>query len=581
MKINKIEIIKRKLFTIIMTSVTLISFSQDYFIGGCLIDTVGENMILKEDMPITRGGLPSSISLKKYVPTIKSQGNISSCTGWATTYAAFTIIRRLETGIGVGPFSPLSTYNKIKTDDYPNELDCDRGSWPKDALNLLVKQGSPYYKDYTNSCRLDDGNNPYEDKLYRFRTLNCNEEQGVNNIKSALNNNEPVVISMKVYNLESGRNSLNDKYVSSRTGEWTFDVPAGDPNNYSTSGHALCIIGYDDNKFGGSFEVMNSWGDDWGNSGFFWVKYSDIRTIYRGYSLVPKDVNSNMFTTNHIEYENKTNKDLFIAISYTGFNGKITRGWYKVRPFSTTLVDISERDKNPIYWFATESYHNWYNIGSADFTDLNGEKMTIENSNSFQIHKNKSTYYAKNKGGIKFVPDEKQNVNNIVISKRQAKQKGYYHKNYGEEMINTNIATLLNGDINVEYEYMYFNKNKDCFTESVRIPFRFKYLNYDKDGVTDILRTGLDYRYFLNQKRSKTKYFLGIGEHLGMSIEKDVANDFRKRYFFNETLVSTGVSYQLSSYINLTFDVSSGWGLRNFSNSYIPFNYGLKVGYRY
>ena len=32
--------------------------------------------------------------------------------------------------------------------------------------------------------------------------------------------------------------------------------------------HAMTIIGYDDNKYGGAFEVMNSWGEAFGNKGF-------------------------------------------------------------------------------------------------------------------------------------------------------------------------------------------------------------------------------------------------------------------------------------------------------------------------
>ena len=40
-------------------------------------------------------------------------------------------------------------------------------------------------------------------------------------------------------------------------------------------GHALCVIGYDDNKYGGAFEVLNSWGGSWANGGYFWVKYKD------------------------------------------------------------------------------------------------------------------------------------------------------------------------------------------------------------------------------------------------------------------------------------------------------------------
>jgi len=39
----------------------------------------------------------------------------------------------------------------------------------------------------------------------------------------------------------------------------------------------MCIIGYDDNKFGGSFEVMNSYGTQFGDNGFVWITYTDMK----------------------------------------------------------------------------------------------------------------------------------------------------------------------------------------------------------------------------------------------------------------------------------------------------------------
>ena len=44
-------------------------------------------------------------------------------------------------------------------------------------------------------------------------------------------------------------------------------------------GHALSLIGYDDNKEGGCFEIINSWGKEWGDKGRIWVKYSDFDKI--------------------------------------------------------------------------------------------------------------------------------------------------------------------------------------------------------------------------------------------------------------------------------------------------------------
>jgi hypothetical protein len=48
------------------------------------------------------------------------------------------------------------------------------------------------------------------------------------------------------------------------------------PNDTSEGGHAMTVIGYSDYKFGGAFEIMNSWGADYGDNGFFWIKYSDF-----------------------------------------------------------------------------------------------------------------------------------------------------------------------------------------------------------------------------------------------------------------------------------------------------------------
>jgi formylglycine-generating enzyme required for sulfatase activity len=38
-------------------------------------------------------------------------------------------------------------------------------------------------------------------------------------------------------------------------------------------GHAVCVVGYDDAKYGGAFEIMNSWGEEWGLNGFGWIPY--------------------------------------------------------------------------------------------------------------------------------------------------------------------------------------------------------------------------------------------------------------------------------------------------------------------
>ena len=42
------------------------------------------------------------------------------------------------------------------------------------------------------------------------------------------------------------------------------------------SKHAMLIIGYDDNKCEGAFQILNSSGEEWVDEGVIWVKYKDF-----------------------------------------------------------------------------------------------------------------------------------------------------------------------------------------------------------------------------------------------------------------------------------------------------------------
>jgi len=49
----------------------------------------------------------------------------------------------------------------------------------------------------------------------------------------------------------------------------------------------MCVVGYDDNMHGGSFEVLNSWGRKWGNGGYIWIPYQTFTDyVYEAYELI-------------------------------------------------------------------------------------------------------------------------------------------------------------------------------------------------------------------------------------------------------------------------------------------------------
>ncbi|MBN1250965.1 MAG: DUF4384 domain-containing protein [Bacteroidales bacterium] len=225
--------------------------------------------------PLTRSlygsSLPKSASLKKYAPTPKSQGNYGTCVGWSSAFCGYTIVNSVQnnwtdkTTIDANTFSPGFIYSQIKLS---SDNTCRIGSSISDALELMKTKGVPKYTDMEMSCPnsvpLDVFNKASNYKIQDFAKLfgiYDSESFKLNAIKKSLSENKPIIIGMKAPN--SFNNAKN------------YWIPTENPEgNYG--GHAMCVIGYDDDKFGGAFEVQNSWGDSWGNQGYIWIKYQDF-----------------------------------------------------------------------------------------------------------------------------------------------------------------------------------------------------------------------------------------------------------------------------------------------------------------
>ena len=85
------------------------------------------------------------------------------------------------------------------------------------------------------------------------------------------------------------------KFVDTKTGIWypdPADYKEGEQARKSAtkySGHAMCIIGYNDAVNGGSFEIMNSRGKNSGKDGFYWISYDDMKK-FGSQALIMKDV---------------------------------------------------------------------------------------------------------------------------------------------------------------------------------------------------------------------------------------------------------------------------------------------------
>ena len=240
--------------------------------------------------PLVRSlyALPSSASLKKWCPTPKTQGQYGTCVGWSTTYCAMTIIEAQKnswtdkTKITDNAFSPLFVYTQIKN---PSDANCQNGTYINDALTILRDKGAAKYSDFNVNCPSYIPQNLFSlasnYKISDFAKLF--EKTDASNIKiestkKSLSQNKPVVIGMS---LPSSFDNVTDCWMPTESPYGTY------------GGHAMCVIGYDNSKYGGAFEIQNSWGLGWGNQGYFWVRYNDYANFCKyAYELIePLNIN--------------------------------------------------------------------------------------------------------------------------------------------------------------------------------------------------------------------------------------------------------------------------------------------------
>ena len=99
------------------------------------------------------------------------------------------------------------------------------------------------------------------------------EDERVTPVKRSLEEGKPVIIAM----------NTPDSFINFGTVVWR---PYENPN-VSYEGHAMCVVGYDDDMYGGAFEVQNSWGTRWGNNGYIWIRYGDFAAfVHEAYDIV-------------------------------------------------------------------------------------------------------------------------------------------------------------------------------------------------------------------------------------------------------------------------------------------------------
>ena len=234
----------------------------------------------------TKNPLPEAVSLRRFAPDRQNQGKQGSCVAWSSVYAARSIIESASTAADANSvaFSPAFVYNQIG-------LDGCQGSYILRAMEFMTNKGVVPFNDFPydeNDCSRQATNtlmnSATQNRMHGFNRLT--DDDGVSNIsfraiKEHLAKDAPVVIGMMV----------GGSFMQDMLGQKVWHPTGEDYNQVGFGGHAVCVIGYDDRLEGGAFEIMNSWGPEWGQNGIGYVRYGDFRKFVReayGVDAMPK-----------------------------------------------------------------------------------------------------------------------------------------------------------------------------------------------------------------------------------------------------------------------------------------------------
>lgn len=226
-------------------------------------------------------------------------------------------------------------------------------------------------------------------------------------VKKALSDKKPVVIGIDC----------------SKSFFETKDVWNGNTSDFK-GGHALCITGYDDTFQNGAVEVMNSWGIEWGQNGFGWIKYADLQSVLKyAYEInadcpteqnMPTQVAKNPELITNISLRLATGQEMPIILNTNGSN----RGLKPIKEnntvsntppsVSTPINSISNRQaqyKTVQPYTSGTRYRVYLDISQPIYLYVLGSDLTGQVSALFPPNETISPYLS-NKNTAIALPDE-------------------------------------------------------------------------------------------------------------------------------------------------------------------------------
>jgi C1A family cysteine protease len=203
-----------------------------------------------------------------FMPDIYDQGQLGSCTSQAIV-GAFMFDHLKQSGPAFKGSRLFVYYNERVVED---SVDTDSGASIRDGIKVTNTIGVAPEEDYPyviSHFTEKPSEKSFVDAQKHKNVLYERVNISVQDFKQVISKGFPVVFGFSVPKSFQSLNMKNTGIMSRRK---LFEPIIG--------GHAVLACGFNDNMTAngetGYMLIRNSWGTDWGQSGYFWMPYSFI-----------------------------------------------------------------------------------------------------------------------------------------------------------------------------------------------------------------------------------------------------------------------------------------------------------------
>jgi len=228
---------------------------------GALRDVHDVRDLMYRALPPLRP-IPESVDLRAWAGPIKDQGEVGSCTGHAFSSSREWIARKYEKASPV--LSPQFLYVEelIVDGSFPQ----DDGAMPRTGCQVLTAKGCceaslyPYVAGKFSTPTTEQAQN-----AFKYKTGGYHRIGNLSGFLSCLADPTPwpVAVGFAVY----------ESFMAQQVSD-TGIMPIPTPSEQRQGGHEVLCLGYDLPRR--LALIQNSWGDDWGQKGYFWMPFEII-----------------------------------------------------------------------------------------------------------------------------------------------------------------------------------------------------------------------------------------------------------------------------------------------------------------